>query len=289
MNYQTTFQQAEQPSQTNLSCQSYIGSPSGGFPKHCHSYYELSYICQGRRYETLNHTRYEVSEHSLIFIPPLAIHGLQNQTAVEDVVIQFSQPFLRHTSALFNPNCRLHPVKEHGYFFQLNPQDELCRILDSIRQICNLRRCNSDASLQDKIQLDLKQHSLCINLISAMLENGLLTIDPNGASYSEIISLDPLIHELLQHPGEPLSMQKASHMAGLSYSHFSRVFTRITGFHYANFCNLLRIRQAEELLLTTSLSITEVAAAIGIDTLPYFTRLFKQINGESPSAYRKRY
>jgi AraC-like DNA-binding protein len=33
--------------------------------------------------------------------------------------------------------------------------------------------------------------------------------------------------------------------------------------------------------------VSEVAAAIGIDTLSYFTRLFKQINGIPPIAYRK--
>jgi AraC-like DNA-binding protein len=102
-------------------------------------------------------------------------------------------------------------------------------------------------------------------------------------------SWNTLINEMLARPEKRISMQEASRAVGMSYSHFSRLFEKTTGFKYSVFRNLLRIRQAEELLLTTSMPVSEVAAAIGIDTISYFTRLFKQINGVSPIAYRKKW
>ena len=42
-----------------------------------------------------------------------------------------------------------------------------------------------------------------------------------------------------------------------------------------------------ELLEKTSMSITEIAAAIGFNDVSYFKRTFKSYNGISPSEYRR--
>ena len=84
-------------------------------------------------------------------------------------------------------------------------------------------------------------------------------------------------------------MHEACRIAGMSYSHFSRFFKKVMGFNYINFCNFIRVRNAEELLLTTDMPISEIVEAIGFKTIAYFTKLFKQINGDIPSNYRKKY
>jgi AraC-like DNA-binding protein len=292
MYYQNTFQQQEPPSQAHLSCYTYAGDPNGNVSRHCHSYYEISYIIRGKRYEILNNSRYEVGDNSLFFIPPLVVHNLNNITDVEDVVIQFDHQFLRNSSSLFENRYLIKPAKEQGAYFQLEPSDDICQIFKSIKQFCHMRDVladKDDTFSNEKFCLALNINSLCLQLISLLLSEKKLMIDINGVTYSDIISLNPIINEILDHPEKPIRMQEASRTVGMSYSHFSRFFEKITGFHYANFNNLLRIHRAEELLLTTSLPISEVAAAIGIDTISYFTRLFKQINGEAPSSYRRKY
>lgn len=292
MNFQNTFQQLEQPSQTYLSCYTYTGDANNNYPRHCHSYYEISYMIRGKRYETLNNSRYEVGSNSLFFIPPLTIHNISNITDVEDVIIQFDHQFLRNSSILFDNRYVMKPTKSQGEYFQLEPSDNICQIFNAIRYQCHMRDLiikKSDAFFKEKFSTDLNLNSLCIQLIATMLNEDKLYIELNGAAYSDIINLNPLISKILAHPEKPINMQAASRIVGMSYSHFSRFFEKATGFQYTNFCNLLRIRHAEELLITTSLPITEVAAAIGIDTISYFTRLFKQINGATPSSYRKKY
>lgn len=292
MNFQNTFQQLEQPSKANLSCYTYIGDSNGSYPRHCHSYYELSYIFHGSRYEILNSKRYEVGDYSLLFIPPLAIHQLANQTEVEDLVIQFSHQFLRNASVLFEPQCVLKTAVPEAYLIPVMPKDSAYSVLEQMRILSLERQMlynDQGCAVQKKFSLDLRLNSLCLELISILLKDYRLKIDTQGTTYSEILSLDPLINEILTHPGKLVNMRDASHMTGMSYSHFSRVFEKTTGFHYNEFCNVLRIREAEELLLTTNRSITEIAASLGISTIPYFTRLFRRINGTTPSMYRKQY
>lgn len=292
MQYQNTFQQLEQPSQTFLSCHTYYGKANDVFPRHCHSYYEISYIMEGRRFETLNNDRYEVNDNTLIFIPPLTIHNLQNISPVNDIVIQFSHKYLRNSSVLFDSRYVIKPPGKHIGIYKPDPSDDICRILKSIFDLCEVRKISTEKnqlSLIDNVRIDFSLNSLCLQLISCMLKEGLLRIEESSASYSDIENFDLLFREILANISNPINMQAACQIVGLSYSHFSRTFEKITGYHYTYFCNLLRIRYAEELLLSTSLSISEVAEAIGINTISYFTRLFKQINGITPSQYRRKY
>lgn len=292
MKYQNTFQQSEQPSQTYLSCYTYRGEENVSFPRHFHSYYEISYIISGKRYETLNNEKFEVGDNTLIFIPPLTIHNLNNKTDVKDIVIQFDHKFLRNSSILFDSKHIIKPSCIQSGFFQLNPEDEIYKILVDIYNKCNMRDKKiekDDVTFNEKLCFDLDINGLCLNLISTMIKRDMLYIDENGASYSEMMSFNSLFNELLTNMDKPINMHTASRMVGLSYSHFSRTFEKITGFNYSYFRNLLRIRYAEKLLLSTSQPITEIASEIGINTISYFTRLFKQINGITPSAYRKKY
>lgn len=49
-----------------------------------------------------------------------------------------------------------------------------------------------------------------------------------------------------------------------------------------------RIQMAEKLLKTTGLTVTEIALQTGFSNSAYFTKVFRQLRGVSPSQYRKR-
>ena len=50
-----------------------------------------------------------------------------------------------------------------------------------------------------------------------------------------------------------------------------------------------RLSKACTLLRKTSLSITDISYTVGFQHAPYFTKLFTQYIGETPSEYRKEY
>lgn len=61
----------------------------------------------------------------------------------------------------------------------------------------------------------------------------------------------------------------------------------ITDMGIIDYVNKLRIDKAAMLLSTTALSITEISEMVGFSSLRYFSKVFKQLKGEIPSAYRK--
>ena len=75
--------------------------------------------------------------------------------------------------------------------------------------------------------------------------------------------------------------------AGLSRSHFSRVFHRAEGMAPREYIEHLRLKNAMSLLSQRELMVKEVAASSGFRDENYFTRVFKRATGLTPSEYRR--
>jgi AraC-like DNA-binding protein len=74
--------------------------------------------------------------------------------------------------------------------------------------------------------------------------------------------------------------------AGMSPSHFSRIFRKVMGLSYQEYLNSRRITKAKNLLRTSPRSITEIAISLGFADSTGFGRIFKKLTGQTPSAYR---
>ncbi len=74
--------------------------------------------------------------------------------------------------------------------------------------------------------------------------------------------------------------------AGMSPSHFSRIFRKTMGLSYQDYLNSRRITKAKNLLRTSSRSVSEIAVSLGFADSTGFGRIFKKLSGQTPSAYR---
>ena len=69
---------------------------------------------------------------------------------------------------------------------------------------------------------------------------------------------------------------------------FCRYFRRQTNMTFTEFVNQYRIERAKNLLMQNN-NVSETCYAVGIDSLSYFNKLFKEIAGENPSDFRRRW
>ncbi|WP_248926068.1 response regulator transcription factor [Paenibacillus hamazuiensis] len=86
---------------------------------------------------------------------------------------------------------------------------------------------------------------------------------------------------------QEISLSQISEHVGLSVSHFSALFKQQTGDSFVNYMNRIRIDKAKQLLLEPDLKIYQVADMVGFSSIPYFTRVFKNMTGLSPNEFRK--
>ena len=74
---------------------------------------------------------------------------------------------------------------------------------------------------------------------------------------------------------------------GVSKYHFSRVFKDVTSLTINQYINNLRCKQARQLLLTTELSVSEIAEQTGFRSVSYFTKAYKRLFSQTPTESRK--
>jgi len=83
-----------------------------------------------------------------------------------------------------------------------------------------------------------------------------------------------------------ISLDAVAGEAGMSPSHFSRIFKKVMGLPYQDYLNGRRITKAKSLLRTSAQSVTQIAISLGFADPTGFGRIFKKLTGHTPSAYR---
>jgi len=73
----------------------------------------------------------------------------------------------------------------------------------------------------------------------------------------------------------------------INYSLFRKAFKRYTGLSPIQYHTSLRLKQAMFLLTNTNLSVKEISFSQGFCTVFYFSKLFKEKTGKTPTDYRK--
>lgn len=96
------------------------------------------------------------------------------------------------------------------------------------------------------------------------------------------------IQTMQTHLQEVLTLEDLASAACLSPSHFTHVFGRLIGIPPGEFLSALRFQAARRLLLTTSLSVTEICFEVGYTSIGSFTSRFTHLVGLSPRLLRQR-
>jgi AraC-like DNA-binding protein len=88
---------------------------------------------------------------------------------------------------------------------------------------------------------------------------------------------------------QPLDVPTLARLAHVSPAHFSRQFRTTFGETPHRYLQRRRVERAMELLRETDRPVTDVCFDVGFNSLGTFSRTFRRIVGEPPSAYRTRF
>jgi len=84
-----------------------------------------------------------------------------------------------------------------------------------------------------------------------------------------------------------LTQKEVADHVHLNPSYLSVLFKEHVKLTFSEYVTRRRIQRAKELLMSTNLPIADIAEESGYKTAKYFIKIFKEIEGATPSAYRK--
>lgn len=86
---------------------------------------------------------------------------------------------------------------------------------------------------------------------------------------------------------QDLTLQIIAEKFHFSYSYLSTIFTEKYGISFTKYLKKVRIQHAKRLLIETNTPLSQISYQVGYADLGYFSRVFKEESGISPSLYRK--
>jgi AraC-like DNA-binding protein len=139
-------------------------------------------------------------------------------------------------------------------------------------------------------QVSRKQYESVIGLLIifakhlATVSNQILMTE--GAAEPSVITRGRSF--ITEHLGEQLSLNDVACAVKMSSCYFCRVFKKATGLTFTEYLARERIESVKRLLLDSNMRVSEAAFAAGFQSLSQFNRVFRRVEGESPSTYRER-
>ncbi|KRF08048.1 hypothetical protein ASG89_16570 [Paenibacillus sp. Soil766] len=148
--------------------------------------------------------------------------------------------------------------------------------LESIEQL--YEECRSRSVKELSIQLKFQ------TLIQEMPGEVLEPIELEDASKG----IDQSITYMYKHFSHKIKLETLSDIAGLTPTSYSRSFKKAKNMSPVEYLNHIRIDASKELLQQDDPSIKDISSAVGFGNEFYFSRMFKNSFGISPTMYIKR-
>lgn len=129
------------------------------------------------------------------------------------------------------------------------------------------------------------------NLLAARImsrySKELLTENIYAARIQKLDKINNAVQYINEHFSGKITTTDLARLTHLSEGHFCSVFKEATGMTSKEYINSVRIKNAENLLLSTDMSIADAAMYSGFPDANYFTKMFKKANGITPCRFRK--
>lgn len=250
--------------------------------KHLHDEYEIYYLLEGERYYFIDRKTYHVTKGSLVFIDRGQIHqtsqagpGSHERILLSLKEHPFSE-FLAFTGELSLPSF----FHRHSGILHLDQKEQA--YAESLFAAAARELKEKKAGFLHMAMGELSRLFIFASRLYLDSDPSIpLSTQPKHRKVEEAASY------IIDHFNESLSLESVAKKLYINKCYLSRIFKEASGFTVNEYINMIRIRKSRELLSSTSLTVTEVAEAVGYDTITYFERVFRQYTLTSPSAYRK--
>lgn len=127
-----------------------------------------------------------------------------------------------------------------------------------------------------------------VNQLNKFIEQVNQCLD-SEKNQSSNLNMKKIMQFIEDHYAEQLSLSDVAEHFHFNPSYLSNYFSTHNKEGFIEYLNKVRIEKASQLLLKDSASISEISGMVGYSDHSYFCKVFKKINGMSPSKFRRKH
>jgi AraC-like DNA-binding protein len=254
-------------------------APDKQIGRHSQPGYELSYIITGRGERTLGSITEPFKEGEVVLVPPRIPHQWRFDTAAVDSLGCIENITFHFPASFPEDIARLFPDLAPSMFRILNLTEAVLYSGEVQDRLVKLLVDMESKSGPDKI-------ALIASLMEAIsfLDNAseVSSFTPAGSPQQRMEKIR--IYVSCNFARKILLEDIAAHI-GMNRSAFCSFFRQQIGKTFITWLNEYRIEKACDMLSGSDMRVGEVATAVGFESLPHFTRIFRQIKGMPPTQW----
>lgn len=252
---------------------------------HYHDYIEAVFCLSGDCNCIVGNRTFKVSEGEMLLIPSNAPHevGMHDEWTTY-VVLRFLPSVLFSWSQTAPEYSNMFSLLQNLGEFQLFfPKEEIkdypfSFLFKNMAKEWGAKKIGYDICMRAHI-LELFMHVIRIwekrnsELIKKSMSNEINHLLQAAISFVEANFID-------------VDRDSCAKAIGVSPSYLSKLFTSELKISFTEYVNMVKLKEAEKLLLTTDKSITEISFSAGFASTAYFISLFKAKHRLTPLKYR---
>ncbi|MBU3114062.1 AraC family transcriptional regulator [Clostridium lacusfryxellense] len=262
------------------------------WPAHYHNYIEILYGISGKYEVILNGKLHKFTKGDLVLINSKEVHQINScsEEGGQYIVLRF-EPEVIYSNMFHN---HLHLKYVLPFILETSNHQKVMKkeiigatfIPDLLYEISNEFQLET-FGYELAVQNHIGRIFLWILRYFHKTSTGFMQSTLTDIAF--IKRLQPSFDYVLDHFNEEIKATNMASLCNMSSSYFSRTFNEHMGMNFNKYVNYIRISQAEKLLVSTAMNITEVSYAVGFSTTSYFIKLFKSYKNISPKQFQKEF
>lgn len=232
-----------------------------------HDFPEIFFMAEGRGHTIVNGTRHDLKAGQMILYAANSVHGEGTGGIAEVISFETATPLPQQYSD--------HVITLTG--------EQVIRFRTIVQQAQPL--------LEHRVGVRgmvLKKHvdPYAVQRIKNELELFLLDLMRPAERY-EVQKMNAVTDYMMRNIHKSLTVREICTDLGFSESSLKRLVQQTCDQSPLAYFTDLKIAQAEWLILHSSMNMTQIAEQLGFSSVHYFSRVFKQKTGKTPSEYKK--
>lgn len=136
--------------------------------------------------------------------------------------------------------------------------------------------------------VDYEEFGICIDNLKILLYEKRVSEEGKAGVKNERV-ITGITRYMQEHLAEEVSLSVLSEEFHLNPQYISQLFKNEIGVGFLSYLTNIRMERAKKLLVSTQLSMVEIAEQIGYGDYRVFTKVFKKTEGITPSQYRREF
>lgn len=246
---------------------------------HFHDEVEFLWVREHEKEIYIHHSLYKLCKDDIIFINERIPHKTYTPKGNCTFLLQFNAVHIaeKHLELSHHPFHLKEPVP----FLIFRAGSEL----NVVFRNCFTRILTEYTQQKNSYALFLKV--IVIEIIANLYRYTILDDTKTLYPIKNIKRLSPVIDYIEKHYSEPIKLDELSALINVNCSYFCRLFKKTMKVSFTEYLYLIRLSHAENLLLNSDKNITEIAYELGFSSPAYFTKIFRERKGYTPSFYKK--